>query len=143
MIKSLVYILTLVAVIFLSACSSKPHVQPELTPNVRDRFTTEIKDNGLKLFTYQVWQINKSSPSSDESLQRPIIRSKEQLRELRKAQRAKEQRYEMWQQQIEIGLVHTLEKSHFCQTGYIEIDRFIGEIRAEIRGECKEGADEG
>ena len=48
----------------------------------------------------------------------------------------------IWQEQIDLGLAKTLEKNQFCHTGYIEIDRFIGLERAEIRGECNEGAGE-
>lgn len=76
------------------------------------------------------------------SAQPKVIRSREQLNKIKKKQRQMAQQEEIWQEQINLGLAKTLEKNQFCHSGYIEIERFIGFERAEIRGECNEGANE-
>lgn len=60
--------------------------------------------------------------------------------ELRRSYKEKEAILEIWGQQVELGLIKTLEMTGYCREGYFELSRMIESGRGEIRGECKEGA---
>ncbi|WP_245603096.1 hypothetical protein [Shewanella fidelis] len=126
-------------VIFLGACSSKPEVNPEeFAGLVSDSFRTDIKSNGLKLFTYRAFletQTTQSVPLPHE------VRSNNKRRANSK------KRYQGpdltgWTAQIEHGLQQTIKMNGYCREGYIELYRSIQYNSGTIRGECNDGANE-
>lgn len=128
----------------LIACSSAPIDPTELAGKLKDRLTTDIKADGLKLFIYQANLIDEASIR--DNTERPFphedrMRQKSQdPQELRRSYKEKEAILEIWGQQVELGLIKTLEMTGYCREGYFELSRMIESGRGEIRGECKEGA---
>ncbi|MBB1271084.1 hypothetical protein [Shewanella sp. SR44-3] len=110
----------------------------------RDRLHAEVLEDGLKLFTYTARLANPSLIPLEERLpqDRPFGRSQDDYREYLIAQKNAQDERELWVRQVELGLEKTLEMSAFCRDGYHELNRFIDFDRAEIRGECKEGAND-
>ena len=129
---------TLSALFFLSViagCTAKKTDPSDFEGKVKDRLKTDIRSNGIKLFTYKA----KLASSNDSIDQLPHQQRMEQ------AKRSKRSRpYEVdltdWTQQIELGLSKTLEMTGYCREGYMELSRLIEVDRGEIRGECNEGA---
>lgn len=107
--------LTFLVMIILSACSSSSKDVDDFKVQVDDKFTTYIVDSEIKLFSYRA-KVHHNSISS------------------------KAQNIENWTEQVELGLIKTIEMSGYCKEGYIELSRFITYGEAEIRGECNEGA---
>ncbi|WP_372872244.1 hypothetical protein [Shewanella sp.] len=129
-------ILLTLAVFGLGACSSyaPETTQPDVSyaGKIRDRLTTSIEDNGLKLFTYNVNTAASALPETLSPL--PSRNLSSNLRSRPSVDLTD------WTEQIEIGLARTLAMSGFCREGSTEISRLIQADRAEIRGECNESA---
>ncbi|MCL1089509.1 hypothetical protein L2744_07795 [Shewanella profunda] len=136
--------LAVLSCISLIACSSAPIDPAELAGKLKDKLTTDIKADGLKLFIYQANLVDEKSsrdnmdrtfPHEDRMRQKPQDPS-----EQRRNYKEKEAILEVWGQQVELGLTKTLEMTGYCREGYFELSRIIESGRGEIRGECKEGA---
>ncbi|AZQ10944.1 hypothetical protein [Shewanella khirikhana] len=129
-------LLLAIVTLSLGACSSSaPDTdEPDISyaGKIRDRLSTSIKDNGLKLFTYSV---SASAPSAADAL--PPLPSRNLARSSRSRPSVD---LTAWTEQIEIGLARTLAMSGYCREGSTEISRLIQADRAEIRGECNESA---
>ncbi|MBL4911776.1 hypothetical protein L2719_12005 [Shewanella schlegeliana] len=123
----------------LSACSSKPDIEAEeFVGQVSDSFRTDIKSNGLKLFTYRAIltiETPQSEPLPHE------VRSNQKKRS-RTKQRYQGPDLSGWTAQVEHGLQQTIKMTGYCKEGYIELNRTIQYDRGTIRGECNDGADE-
>ncbi|MCG9729679.1 hypothetical protein L1D44_07425 [Shewanella sp. Isolate13] len=123
----------------LSACSSQPEINPqEFAGQVSDSFRTDIKSNGLKLFTYRAIltiETPQSEPLPHE------VRSNQKKRS-RTKQRYQGPDLSGWTAQVEHGLQQTIKMNGYCRDGYIELYRSIQADRGTIRGECNDGADE-
>ncbi|MFD1096897.1 hypothetical protein [Shewanella litorisediminis] len=115
------------------AASTESNVEPEAKYEgvIRDKLTTSIAENGLKLFTYSVSNTQAMPPISVQTLE---------LTGRDRRKRSSGPDLTEWTEQIELGLKRTLAMSGFCREGSIEISRLIQVDRAEIRGECTEGA---
>ncbi|MGS0683435.1 hypothetical protein ACVBIL_20050 [Shewanella sp. 125m-7] len=123
----------------LSACSSQPDIEPEkFAGQVSDSFRTDIKGNGLKLFTYRAI-LTMETPQS-QALPHEV-RSNQKKRS-RANKRYQGPDLTMWTEKIEHGLQRTIEMTGYCKEGYIELSRSIQYDRGMIRGECNDGADE-
>ncbi|MGS0726913.1 hypothetical protein ACVBKF_12030, partial [Shewanella sp. 0m-11] len=123
----------------LSACSSQPDIEPEkFAGQVSDSFRTDIKGNGLKLFTYRAI-LTMETPQS-QALPHEV-RSNQKKRS-RANKRYQGPDLTMWTEKIEHGLQQTIEMTGYCKEGYIELSRSIQYDRGMIRGECNDGADE-
>ncbi|ABV86892.1 lipoprotein, putative [Shewanella pealeana ATCC 700345] len=123
----------------LSACSSQPEINPEeFAGQVSDSFRTDIKSNGLKLFTYRAI-LTMESPQS-QALPHEV-RSNQKKRS-RSNKRYQGPDLSVWTAQIEHGLQQTIKMNGYCRDGYIELYRSIQADRGTIRGECNDGADE-
>ncbi|MCK8046015.1 hypothetical protein MSG37_14095 [Shewanella sp. 1CM18E] len=126
-------------IFLLSGCSSKPEVNPEeFAGLVTDSFRTDIKSNGLKLFTYRAFLKTKKSQST-------VLPHEERSNSKKRASSKK--RYQGpdlsgWTAQIEHGLQQTIKMNGYCRDGYIELYRSIQYDSGTIRGECNDGADE-
>lgn len=116
----------------LIACSSASIDPAELAGKLKDKLTTDIKADGLKLFTYQASLVEDKS--SRENAERPLPH------EDHRSRRNHEAMLEVWGEQVVLGLTKTLEMTGYCREGYFELSRVIESGRGEIRGECKEGA---
>lgn len=123
------------------ACSSAPIDPTELAGKLRDKLTTDIKADGLKLFSYKARLVDhydneQTLPHQERSRQR-IDPAKQ-----RRMQQDQEEMLEVWGRQVELGLTKTLEMTGYCREGYLELSRIIEPGRGEIRGECQEGAND-
>ncbi|MBR9729507.1 hypothetical protein ACFOD0_00055 [Shewanella intestini] len=137
----MIRLILLITVLSLAACSTNQADPYEFAGQYKDRFATQIKGQDIKLFTYKAHLANSSTRGLNDNRNSPQINRKNQdAISYAREQAAKQDHLERWQQNVELGLVNTLAMSGFCQTGYIELSRYIGADRAEIRGECKEGA---
>ncbi|MCE9684869.1 hypothetical protein LZP73_01415 [Shewanella sp. AS16] len=116
----------------------------EYAGKLKDRLATDIKENGLKLFTYSARQVDAPTPDSGDAGARPL-RAGGGMSPKDRQQAAAHQAQALadWAAQIELGLGKTLEMTGYCRQGYIELYRSIAYGRGEIHGECKEGADAG
>ncbi len=143
MLKNITKIVPLlVALIIASGCASKKPDVDDFKNRVKDRFYTDIKSNGLKLFTYKAkLELPDDSSSS--------LAHHERIKQLKKQSRSKKAKRSIytpdlsdWTEQIELGLSKTLDMTGYCREGFLELSRIIEVGRAEIRGECNEGATE-
>ncbi|BAJ01735.1 hypothetical protein [Shewanella violacea] len=123
---------SLFILIVFAGCADKKMLPSDFQAKVKDKFHTDIRSNGTKLFTYKA----KLASLSDSSNPRP----NQQSRSLG----SRTERYEVdltdWTLQIELGLSKTLDMTGYCREGYMELSRLIESDRGEIRGECNEGA---
>ena len=130
----------------LIACSSAPIDPTELAGKLKDKLTTDIKADGLKLFTYQASLVEDKSNSDKAERPLPHEERMRQMtqdpREQRRSRKDHEAILEVWGEQVVLGLTKTLEMTGYCREGYYELSRIIESGRGEIRGECKEGATE-
>lgn len=138
--------LTLLSCLTLLACSSAPIDPSEFAGKFKDKLTTDIRADGLKLFTYQAGLVEEYTtrdaaerPFPHEERMRQVAQDPREQRRFRQAQ---EDELEIWGRQVELGLEKTLEMTGYCREGYFELSRIIESGRGEIRGECKEGATE-
>lgn len=134
--------LTVCSIILLSACSASEPDPMDFVGQFRDAFSTEIKGNGIKLFVYKAklaTALDRSIPS-DPPQDRIIRRSTQDAQSYLIEQRNAENRLELWNQQIDIGVRKTIEMNGYCQAGFIELSRYVEAERGEIRGECNDGA---
>jgi hypothetical protein len=127
----------------LIACSSAPIDPSELAGKLRDKLTTDIKTDGLKLFIYKARLVDEKF--NRDEVNRPFphearISQMQDPREQRRAMQDLQDSLEIWGRQVELGLTKTLEMTGYCREGYIELSRIIEPGRGEIRGECQEGA---
>lgn len=128
---------TLVLINLLAACAGTKTDPADFDAKVKDRFKTDIRGNGIKLFTYKA----KLAPTDNYASQLPHQQRAEQAKS---AKRSRSRRNEVdlsdWTEQIELGLTKTLDMTGYCREGYMELSRIIEVGRGEIRGECNEGA---
>ncbi|WP_394133161.1 hypothetical protein [Shewanella maritima] len=130
--------------ILLSACSSSPIDPEEFAGQFTDRFTTQIKGKEIKLFTYTARLATSTERNLDEGLphSQRVNRRKQDARSYAREQARREEQREAWEENVQLGLDKTLAMTGYCRTGYIELSRYVVTDRAEIRGECNEGATE-
>ncbi|WP_076415392.1 hypothetical protein [Shewanella sp. UCD-KL12] len=123
--------------IAISGCAASKKEVADFDVKVKDKFKTDIRTNGIKLFTYQA----KLAAPDDIKTQLP---HQERISQVNRSRRANSKRYEVdlsdWTAQIELGLNKTLDMTGYCREGYLELSRIIEVGRGEIRGECNEGA---
>lgn len=129
--------ISLVLINLLSSCAGTKTDPADFDAKVKDRFKTDIRGNGIKLFTYKA----KLAQTDDYASQLPHQQRAEQAKS---SKRSRSSRNEVdlsdWTEQIELGLTKTLDMTGYCREGYIELSRIIEVGRGEIRGECNEGA---
>ncbi|QLE85160.1 MULTISPECIES: hypothetical protein [Shewanella] len=124
-------LLTALLLTMLVGCSAKKATVEDFQDQVEDQFRTSIKGDGIKLFVYKVRKVNnKELPH--------VYRAKQAKRSSRNSGPDLSD----WTEQIELGLLKTIDMTGFCREGYFELSRIIEYGRGEIRGECIEGASE-
>jgi len=128
------------AFIIASGCASHTPDADDFKNRVKDRFKTDIRSNGIKLFTYNA----KLEMPDDNNTE---LAHRERINQLKKQSRSKNSKRSIytpdlsdWTEQIELGLSKTLDMTGYCREGFMELSRMIEVGRAEIRGECNEGA---
>jgi hypothetical protein len=131
------------SIFILAACGSKPELEPmDFAGQFKDKFSTQIKGDGIKLFVYKA----KIATASDRNIndapphKQRIDRRKQDARSYAKEMRDKEEFLEIWAQQVQLGLDKTIAMTGYCKNGYIELSRYLEAERGEIRGECHDGA---
>lgn len=131
-----------ITLLLLSACSGTPD-PAQFAGKVTDSFQTEIKSDGMKLFTYSVTAVTadrhrqKSAETPERQHSRP--QPQDDMRSQRMGRRGSTEN-KLMTQELEIGLQKTLEANLYCRDGYYELERLVLRDRAELRGECHEGA---
>jgi len=138
MLKNIITIMSvLIALSTLSACASHKTDPNDFKNRVKDRFKTDIRSNGIKLFTYKA---KLDTPENSRS----VLPHQDRIKQAQKNSRSKRSTYTPdlsdWTEQIELGLSKTLDMTGFCREGFMELSRMIEIGHAEIRGECNEGA---
>ncbi|UJF20624.1 hypothetical protein [Shewanella sp. OMA3-2] len=139
MIKSIAFTILF---ILLAGCSSTTIDPMEFAGQFKDKFNTQIKGDGIKLFVYQA----KLATASDRNIndgpahQQRIDRRMQDARSYAQEMREKEEFLAIWTEQVQVGLNKTIEMTGYCKQGYIELSRYIENERGEIRGECNDGA---
>ena len=128
---------TLFILSVIAGCAGKKTDPSDFEGKVKDRLKTNIRSNGIKLFTY-----NATLTSSSDSID-PMPHH-QRVEQAKRSNRSRSGRFEVdltdWTQQIELGLSKTLDMTGYCREGYMELSRLIEVDRGEIRGECNEGA---
>jgi len=126
----------LLFVLLLSGCSHSLAINPDtFAGKLNDSFKTDIKSNGLKLFTYRV----QLAHSNEAPLTPPPV-ARRVNKKTRGNTRAAGPDLSDWTEKVEHGLQQTLKMTGYCREGFIEISRTIYTNIGKIRGECKEGA---
>lgn len=125
----------------LAGCSANTIDPMEFAGQFKDKFNTQIKGDGIKLFVYQAKLATASDRNiNDEPVRQRIDRRKQDARSYAQEIRNKEEFLEIWIQQVQVGLDKTIAMTGYCKQGYIELSRYIENERGEIRGECNDGA---
>lgn len=118
-LRSALLMVALGAILGLVGCGS-PSSKP-LAP-LKDDFSRQEFDNGLQLFTYQVFfPVPKASP---------VERGDRSSRRREASPSAKALR-------IDERLALRLEAENYCTDGFLQLERFTGVGRVRIRGECR------
>lgn len=107
-----------VTLLALVGCSSSPKA---LVP-LKDDLSTERFSNGLQVFVYTV-----SFPATQLS----PLESRNGARQSRSGKSIE------GLLRIDERLQKRLERDGYCESGFIELERFIGTDHARIRGECR------
>ncbi len=125
-------------------CSSGKSAEEQtesLRGRVKDSFHTEVKQDGLKLFTYKAWKAGAPDASIDKLPHEVRISNRKKTRrQLQKEYEALKKAEQEWESAVELGLKRTLKQSGYCTDGYYVLNRTVLHYQVEIRGECKEGA---
>lgn len=148
-------LLLLATPLILCACSSEPDPQA-LAGKLTDSFQTEIKSDGMKLFTYSIETIDRHRNQqqrramNDDRQQSPTgMPDRQRTRQpqdnmgnqqINRSSRRSDSENKQMTQELEFGLKKTLEANQYCRDGYYELERLVLNDRAELRGECHEGA---
>ncbi len=129
------------ALAVLAACSS----QPEQPPVISESFITNISDDGIRFFTYEVTLNTRAGkppnkrraaiPRDGEGRERAGRRGanggRGDLQQMREKMRAN----------ADNAIIERLEKhletTGYCAAGYLVLDKNIDPNRGYIRGECK------
>ncbi|ARD22809.1 MULTISPECIES: hypothetical protein [Shewanella] len=131
-----------ISIVLLTACTSAPLEPEAYAGQFKDKFSTSIKGEGIKLFTYKA----KVATASDRGIEDPlphqqrIDRRRQNARSYAIEQEQRAERLELWGQQVEVGLQKTIDMTGYCKEGYMILNRSVSEGRGEIRGECNDGA---
>ncbi len=144
-------LLCLAIILGLSACSARKLDVEDFDTPVEDKFVTDIKGDGIKLFSYNIKYA--TLPTMGQSLPQQQPMGNDRGSNGRKPpqngngpKQAPNSRrtadLSQWTQQVELGLNKTIAMTQFCREGYIELSRIIEAGRGEIRGECNDGANE-
>lgn len=149
--------LFLILFVFLcmAACANNQRKNLE----VNEVFTTDIKPNGLKLFSYNV---TKSMPQEKNDIDKEVHRKRHHaMDDLRSRVRDdnmpgrmnrssgisgdrpdRESMTDNQKNEVYYNLESKLASTGYCREGYIEYDSFFGKEQSLIKGECKERATE-
>ncbi|WP_076537372.1 hypothetical protein [Shewanella sp. UCD-KL21] len=138
------FLFTLTSTLLLSACATQAP-DPELfAGKYRDTFSSSIKGEGIKLFTYKAKVANATDRGIEDPLphQQRVNRRKQDARSYAREQERRADFLALWSAQVDLGLEKTLDMNGYCKEGYIVLHRNVSEGRGEIRGECNDGATE-
>ena len=131
-------IVVLLMPFLMLACASNQKKQPE----IKEIFVTDIKENGLKLFSYSV---TMSSPQKETN---GNGRGRKGAGGMGGGMRGRngggspnhESMTNRSKAKINEKLDSKLAETGYCREGYIVLNSYAGKGKSQIRGECKEGA---
>lgn len=118
----------------LCACTASQRSVDDFDIKVEDKFQTQIKGDGIKLFTYKI------KYAILPTIEQPHLLQARQIQRQQSRKKNTSPDLSNWTQQIELGLDKTITMTGYCRDGFIELSRIIEIGRGEIRGECNEGA---
>ncbi|GIU47981.1 hypothetical protein TUM4630_23250 [Shewanella algidipiscicola] len=118
----------------LCACTASQRSVDDFDIKVEDKFQTQIKGDGIKLFTYKI------KYAILPTIEQPHLLQARQIQRQQSRKKNTSPDLSNWTQQIELGLEKTITMTGYCRDGFIELSRIIEMGRGEIRGECNEGA---
>ncbi|TLM79537.1 hypothetical protein ACONUD_01295 [Microbulbifer harenosus] len=115
----------------LTACASEPTAP---NPGLKESFHTEISANGSKRFTYALEMAvpELRGPYTENPNMRGGMTRTDGMRRASRGQRM----------DINYALDLKLKETRFCRDGYFVIDRVVSQHGGEIRGECRDGAEQ-
>ena len=124
--------------LLILACAGNQKRQPE----IKEVFVTDIKENGIKLFSYSVTMSSPQKGGDGKGMgRRGEGGMGGGMRGKKGAGRSdRESMMNQTKERINEKLVSKLAETGYCREGYIEIDSYVGRGQSQIRGECKEGA---
>ena len=137
-------VMTMLFCALLTGCMTKTVDPEDYAGKLKDKFTTDIKGDGIKLFTYSARTIQPKERDSSTTLPHETRMQSKALSasDLRRMRADEIKSLDDWGLQVDLGLNKTLDMTGYCREGYIELSRIIEYGRGEIRGECNEGATE-
>lgn len=121
-------IVVLLLPLFMLACAGPQKKQPE----IEEIFMTDIKENGIKFFSYSVAMNSPQKRVDGRGVGRRGGKGSGGSASDSTMNRKKERIHEK--------LKSKLVETGYCREGYIEIDSYLGGSQYQIRGECEEGA---
>ncbi|MCK4708150.1 MAG: hypothetical protein KAU21_05985 [Gammaproteobacteria bacterium] len=119
--------------LFLLACASTQKRQPE----VKEIFVTNIKEDGVKLFSYSV---TMSTPKKGKGRRGDGGKGRGKHGKMGAGNPDRESMMNENRGKITEKLDSRLLETGYCREGYIELNRYMGTGQSQIRGECKEKA---
>lgn len=137
--KNWYFFLALLFTAGLLACTSQPDRQPNI---ISESFKTDIKPNGLKLFTYKAYAKIPTSKDGERGMRGPSA-GKAGKGERGGSQKPNLEAMKKKQKETIFTLLDIkLAETGFCQNGYTTINSYFERGRSEVRGECNDSATE-
>ena len=117
-----------------------------------EKFVTDIRANGLKLFSYSLMAMDPESLTPKLATVREGKFGKGRRTDGARADaqggfpgftgRTSEKIAERIAKILDHQLIRKLKETAYCRDGFIELERYVGRSGSQIRGECREGASE-
>lgn len=130
----------LLAITLATACSSNKPSHSGTRPKPQETFSTDIQPDGTKLFSYSL-----EMPRKDKGKTRHGTHNRHRSKAhpgSSSGNTGTQNREQRLQAKIESLLDQKIEDSGYCKEGFIILDSYIGQGKATIRGECRDGASE-
>ena len=131
-------IVALLVPFLMLACASNQKRQPEF----KEIFVTDIKENGLKLFSYSVTMGSPQKETKGKGRGHKGEGGMGGGMRGRKSDGGPDHESMTNQSKAKINekLDSKLAETGYCREGYIVLNSYLGKGKYQIRGECKDGA---
>ena len=143
-VKSLMNFKTSYLILFiylcLVACADNQNRHEINEVGINEVFVTDIKPEGLKLFSYSVTKNMQNIGKGGVGGSIPDDRRGGVHRDMDDAKPDRPSMHDTMKEMIFQKLESKLAETGYCREGYIELGSYFGWEQSEIRGECKEGA---
>ena len=132
------FLIAMVPLMAISGCASHSDNRSRHRQPPSETFSTEITEDGTKLFTYRLERPERSQVR-DDSIKK---RARREGGKSGQPPASREQRNDKMKTRMQQKLAAKIDETGFCNEGYIILDEYIGKDGFSIRGECREGASE-